>query len=110
MADGSVQVHCGDSAQQLRHLPDRSLDVAYLDADHRYEFVRRDLEAALPKMRDDGWIVVTITSWSPELHAHEAYGVVHAANEFMLANDWGIQYFALQTECFAMWRCGPPRC
>ena len=88
------------SADCLDRLPDRSLDAIYLDADHRYEFVKRDLEAAWRAVRDDGWIIVNDYIMVPMLGATISYGVVSATHEFMLDHDWGLQHLALQTRMF----------
>jgi hypothetical protein len=35
-------------------IPDESLDFAYIDANHAYEYVKRDIELWWPKIRDGG--------------------------------------------------------
>ena len=100
IASGRMRVLEGDSADCLEQLEDRSLDVIYVDADHRYEFVRRDLAVARRKVRDDGWIIVNDYIMVAELGATIPYGVVNATHEFMLEHDWGMQYLALQTRMF----------
>nr|WP_321983700.1 class I SAM-dependent methyltransferase [uncultured Lichenicoccus sp.] len=100
IAAGRMRVLEGDSADRLERLDDASLDVIYIDADHRYEAVRRDLAAARRKIRAEGWIIVNDYLMVAELGATHSYGVVHATNEFMLEHDWGMQYLALQTRMF----------
>ncbi len=100
IAAGRMRVLEGESDECLARLEDASIDVIYLDADHRYEFVRRDLAVARRKVREDGWIIVNDYLMVAELEASIAYGVVHATNEFMLEHDWGMQYFALQPRMF----------
>lgn len=91
---GLMQVHRGESAASLAALPDRSVDVFYVDADHRYEGVRRDLEALLPKVKPDGWIV--LNDYIPaDTFSNEPYGVIQAGNEFMIAHGWEMAYLAL---------------
>lgn len=105
----------GDSAACLDRLDDASVDVIYVDADHRYEYVRRDLAAAVRKVRPDGWIIVNDYVMVAELGSSIPYGVVNAAHEFMLEHDWGIRYFALQERMFCdvalrpAHLLGPPR-
>lgn len=44
------------SVAASQHYGDRSVDVVYIDADHRYESVRADIEAWLPKVRRGGFL------------------------------------------------------
>lgn len=97
---GSMTILQGQSADCLDRLPAGSLDVVYVDADHRYEFVKRDLESALRAVRHDGWIIVNDYIMVPMLGATMPYGVVNATHEFMLQHDWALQHLALQTRMF----------
>jgi hypothetical protein len=45
-----------DSIAALSLLPENSINVFYLDADHSYPAVKADLLAGLPKIRDDGFV------------------------------------------------------
>lgn len=44
------------STEAARMFPDSSLDFVYIDGDHAYESVRRDIAAWLPKVRNGGLI------------------------------------------------------
>jgi len=46
----------GDSAGMASEVPDESLDFVFIDADHRYAAVLRDLVAWIPKVRPGGMI------------------------------------------------------
>lgn len=46
----------GDSAKMAFKVDGESLDLCFVDADHSYEGVRRDLVAWYPKVRRGGWI------------------------------------------------------
>lgn len=46
----------GDSVASAAEVPDGSLDFVFIDADHSYEAVRRDIEAWRGKVRQGGWI------------------------------------------------------
>ncbi len=100
IASGRLRVLAGDSADCLGRLQDGSVDVMYIDADHRYEAVRRDLAAARAKVRDGGWIIVNDYLMVAALGDDVPYGVVHATNEFMIEHQWGVRYLALQTRMF----------
>lgn len=46
----------GDTAVQSDRIPDHSIDIIFIDGDHRYEGVMRDLIAWTPKLRLGGII------------------------------------------------------
>jgi len=99
-AAGTFIVLTGESAECLERLDDRSVDIIYIDADHRYGPVRDDLAVARCKIKDDGWIILNDYVMIATLDDTEPYGVINAANEFMIEHDWGIQYLALQPQMF----------
>lgn len=94
--DGTLSLLEGDSAARLAALDDDSLDIVYVDADHGYGSVRRDLAALRPKVRPDGWIILNDYVMSEAIAGGGEYGVVHATNEFMITHDWEMIYFAFQ--------------
>jgi hypothetical protein len=94
IADGVVEVIEGDSAPSIAALPDDSVDLFYVDADHLYGGVKNDLRALLPKVRADGWVVMN--DYIPaDTFSNEPLGVIQATNEFMVENEWEMVYFAL---------------
>ena len=94
---GRMEVFEGDSAAVLSQLPDGVIDIAYLDADHSYAAVKRDLAALQSKMADDGWIIVDDYILVEQLHATSVIGVIYATHEFMIEHGWAMHYLALQT-------------
>ncbi len=91
---GLVQLHQGDSSTLLGALPDQSFDFIYIDGDHSYAGVTRDLAQAARKIKDDGWIVCNdYTVYSPLEKCK--YGVYRAVNELCLRDNYEILYFAL---------------
>jgi hypothetical protein len=56
MRKGVVSIHRGLSEDVLDSFPDNSLDWVYIDGDHRYEYVKTDLELSRAKVRDGGII------------------------------------------------------
>ncbi len=93
---GRMQVLAGDSAEMLASLPDGSIDILYLDADHTYEGVKRDLAALAPKLHEDGILIANDYTMVEVGLSGEPYGVIQAVNEFMIAENWEMIYFALQ--------------
>ena len=100
LAAGRMSMLQGESAEQIATLPDAGVDVFYVDGDHRYPGIRRDLDALARKIRPDGWLVLNDYIMVEELGAAEPCGVIYAAHEFMLQHGWAMQYLALQTSMF----------
>ena len=95
IADGQVKVIQGDSSAAITELRDASVDVFYVDADHSYEGVRRDLAALAPKVKPEGWVVLNDYIPAEIGGSNEPYGVIQATNEFMVEQGWAMSYFAL---------------
>ena len=55
-ANYRAQIVRGDSAQTAEKVADGTLDFVFIDADHSYEGVCRDIQAWLPKVKSGGWI------------------------------------------------------
>ena len=47
----------GPSHDMIRKIPDGSLDICFIDADHRYSFVYEDIKLMIPKMKKDGIMI-----------------------------------------------------
>lgn len=88
-----VKCHKGSSAKMLSDLEDGYFDWIYVDGDHSYEGVRRDIEQAIRKVKPSGYLIFNdYTHWSPM----EAipYGVVSAVNELIIAG-WEMTALAI---------------
>jgi hypothetical protein len=53
---GMVEVHRSSSADCSSLFPDNYFDWIYIDGNHRYEFVKQDIQAYLPKIKAGGLI------------------------------------------------------
>jgi len=63
----------GDSAASASSFEDKSLDFVFIDANHEYEFVKKDILAWLPKIKEGGILAG---------HDYPSYsGVVQAVDE-----------------------------
>jgi FkbM family methyltransferase len=96
---GRMTVLEGDSAAMLETLPDHSVDVCYIDADHAYEAVARDLSIVRRKMIPGGLIILNDYTMFDQFRLIP-YGVVRAAHEFMIEGQWEMIFFALHPDMF----------
>jgi hypothetical protein len=94
---GTVILHEADSVVALNRFSDGYFDWIYIDGNHSYEGVKRDINAAKFKLKPMGLLAFNdYMFWSHrELMT---YGVMQAVNEFCLNESWEIVYLALNTE------------
>lgn len=52
-----VEIHRGYSANILQQFPDEYFDWVYIDGNHQYEYVKKDLELSFHKVKTNGWII-----------------------------------------------------
>lgn len=71
--DTKITFHRDLSENALTNLIDDELDWAYIDGNHSYEFVKKDLEGLLPKVKSGGFIMGDDIQWD---------GVNQAVTEF----------------------------
>jgi hypothetical protein len=94
--DNTIELHQGDSSWILGNFPDDYFDWIYIDADHSYEGVRKDIQEGHTKLKEDGLLIFNdYTHWS--MCELISYGVPRAVNEFCIANNWEIVLFALDS-------------
>jgi hypothetical protein len=91
---GSVEIHLGDSSTELGKFPPEHFDWLYIDGDHSYVGVKKDIAQAVRRVKRDGLLVFNdYTTWSP-LEACN-YGVLKAVNELVNSGEWEFVYLAL---------------
>jgi hypothetical protein len=98
-ASPNVRILEGDSVAALSSLLDESVDLIYLDGDHRYPGVKADTAAASKKIKSDGILVFNDYIMYDHIQMGE-YGVVQTVNELVNETDWRIVGFALQDAMF----------
>jgi Methyltransferase domain len=100
-ADRSAEVviEVGMSHLTLGKYPNKSFDLIYIDADHRYEAVKKDAEVAKNKVADNGFLIFNDYMRFDHLEG-QLYGVVRAVNELIVNDNWVVCGFALQREMY----------
>ena len=94
-----LRVHPGDSVEALESFPDEYFDWIYIDAQHTYEGVKRDIGVARRKVKADGLLVFNdYTMWS--YVEMQPYGVVAAVNELCIEDGWEFVYLALPSDMY----------
>lgn len=89
----------GRSVDTISELPDRSLDMIYIDANHAYEHVIREGTLSAQKIKRDGILIFNdYITYDPFIKLE--YGVVRAVNEMIATGEWRVLGFALQSEMF----------
>jgi predicted O-methyltransferase YrrM len=76
---GTIEVLHATSEDACANIADGSLDWLYVDGNHNYEFVRKDLELYCPKVRRGGYIVCDDYHYAGRWND----GVTRAVDEFM---------------------------
>jgi len=73
-SNDAVSVRKGFSAEVMETYPDNHFDWVYIDGNHLYEFVRRDIEVSFDKVRPGGCIAGDDFFWKRDgrMHVREA--------------------------------------
>jgi hypothetical protein len=91
--------HKGYSWETLDKMPNHYFDVIYIDADHSFEAVKKDIASAHRKTKPGGWIIFNdYTSWAQPNCT--PFGVFAAANRFANEHNVSLHYLALHPNGF----------
>lgn len=91
----NTQLHQGMSFEILETFPDNYFDWVYIDGDHTYEGVKKDIQAAINKIKPGGLII--FNDFARILRTNlGTFGVHQAVCEFSKEYQWPFVYFCLQ--------------
>ena len=96
--DPRVTLHRQYSYKAAAGFPDALLDFVYIDGDHRYEFVLRDLEDFAAKLKPGG-VIFGHDFFEDAFACEEHYGVIEAVNTFLKRTDF--RFLMLTAEPFS---------
>ena len=95
------------SEQAALAMPDNTLDFCYIDADHRYEAAKQDIELWLSKVKSGG-IICGHDYIEDGLHYDQNdgkligdFGVQKAVKEFAARDGWNV--YVTESEMFPSW-------
>jgi SAM-dependent methyltransferase len=91
---GRVILHEGDSSTEMSALPEAVFDWIYIDGDHSFEGVSRDIREAKRLIRPNGFLVFNDYTIYCPLQRRQ-FGVVRAVNDLCLDEDFEMVMFAL---------------
>lgn len=91
-----VIIHRGLSENIVDLFEDGYFDWIYIDGNHSYEFVKKDLECFYPKVKAEGWITGDDYNWGQA----EGYPVKKAVDE-LIANG-GVEKIAIENSQFIL--------
>lgn len=94
-----IKFHQGHSADMLSSFPDAYFDYIYIDADHDLWAVARDVEAAKPKLKLDGWLLFNDYIYFSPIDM-KPYGIVPVVNALCVEENWEMVAFALQFKMY----------
>lgn len=86
------------SVEAARMVPDE-LDFVFVDANHYYPYVMRDLQAWAPKLRKGG-ILIGHDYNAPHEYRQNRWGVKAAVDDFVAEKEW-----ELNIESHLIWWC-----
>lgn len=99
MPEDEVIIHEGPSAETLKNIHDRYLDLAYIDGVHVYEGVLEDARECERALNSNGILVFNdYVMYDPFIKAD--YGIVPVVNQMVVNESWQVIGFALQKHMF----------
>lgn len=81
-----VKIHKGQSYHNLINFPDNYFDMIYIDGDHSYDGVTKDLEISYLKVKENGYIC------GHDYSSEKFPQVVNSVNDFLTKYNLKIKY------------------
>jgi hypothetical protein len=97
--DETVIIQQGCSWELLEKFEDEYFDFLYIDANHQYDAVKKDLEVSRKKIKEGGLIGLNDYIFYDHVNSLKV-GVVEAVNEFCNKYDFEIVCFAFSTRMY----------
>jgi hypothetical protein len=94
---GVLEICKGLSWDMLKEFPDEYFDYIYVDADHKYESVMKDIEQVKQKMKKRGIIQFNDYCTFFPSEGLALSGVQRAVNEFMLEENYEMLYLCMES-------------
>ena len=79
----NILIHKGKSENILPEFEDNDFDWIYIDGNHYYDFVRKDLQICFSKVKLDGIIAGDDYTWGKNI----GFPVMRAVHDFMKENN-----------------------
>ena len=98
IAAGILRTFKGDSSTELAKRDPETYDVIYIDGDHSYDGVKKDLVASLKTLKFDGMLV--FNDYVLYDKTGNMYGVMPVVHDICLNHGWRVYYLSLQREMF----------
>lgn len=96
-----IDLRCfeGDSSAQLSAQSNYKYDLIYIDGAHDYAGVKKDAEAALQNIKDDGVLIFNDYIMYDHITCRE-YGVVQVVNDLCINGGWKMTGLSLHPQMF----------
>lgn len=104
LKDTNCEVRKGTSSEVAKTIEDGSLDWVYIDANHKYEAIKEDIELWFPKVRKGG--VVSGHDYLKDYSVHNIeFGVWKAVDEFCKQHEYKFELIhdTISGADFASW-------
>lgn len=95
----NVRLIKGNSYEVLDRFQNDYFDVIYVDGDHSYDVVKKDLQVAYKKLKKGGLLWINDYTMYDH-HTKSIYGVQKATNEIINEHKMRVAYFAFNNSNF----------
>ena len=97
---GQIIPHVGNSYDLLEEFEDNYFDWIYIDGNHTYEYVKKELLVAKRKVKTEGLILLNDYLLYDHINKYRM-GVIDATNEFCLEHEYELVYLAFHPQMYS---------